>query len=349
MELLFGVYAFMVRKGAICVFRFLILFLGIRKCNTGSESLAVLSPSDSLLPYIVYFVHRRKMDKIGGGGFERLAAQHSIAGLFMDAIGEESHEPLHLIPTANLTVNLSRARDLKEIQTVYITSRSNSLSHEETASDKYDEEKRSFLISHANLLQELRNLSKAINQTIDLSGFTSQNEEAGTTNVDSSKSHYLYTLQIDELYRLFHSLGDQILYVWSTFLNCDRANKTKVLEHLRNSWAVDKRAEWSIWMVYPKVEMPHQPIRNQVDDSAYHGPRGTLYATRYIFFQVLWAAQPTPNTLVPPLGSPILQAAAVFLILTERMNFSLRLINRVFRENEFLVDAAFVSLILTGL
>ncbi|KAI3710693.1 hypothetical protein L2E82_40482 [Cichorium intybus] len=79
-----------------------------------------VNPGDHICSeYIGYFGHRRKMEKIGAGGVERLASQHSIAGLFMDAIGKESHEPLHLLPTANLTVNLSRARDLKEAHGIH--------------------------------------------------------------------------------------------------------------------------------------------------------------------------------------------------------------------------------------
>ncbi|XP_076885168.1 GDSL esterase/lipase At4g10955-like isoform X2 [Bidens hawaiensis] len=79
-----------------------------------------VNPRDHICSeYIGYFQHRRKMEGIGAGGVERLAAQHSIAGLFMDAIGKESHEPLHLLPSANVTVNLSPARDLKEAHGVH--------------------------------------------------------------------------------------------------------------------------------------------------------------------------------------------------------------------------------------
>ncbi|XP_071693662.1 GDSL esterase/lipase At4g10955-like [Rutidosis leptorrhynchoides] len=79
-----------------------------------------VNPRDHICSeYIGYFGHRVKMGNIGAGGVERLAAQHSIAGLFMDAIGKESHEPLHLIPSANLTVNLKRARDLKEAHGIH--------------------------------------------------------------------------------------------------------------------------------------------------------------------------------------------------------------------------------------
>ncbi|KAL4571858.1 hypothetical protein LXL04_018624 [Taraxacum kok-saghyz] len=201
-------------------------------------------------------------------------------------LGVHTYCPVHFdafhAVLVDTTVHISLLKG--GVHTMKTPSRSNSLTHEEVLLVK------AFLISRANLLQELRNLSKAINQAIDLSDFTSQNDESETTNADSQvpekmkivskipngsidhQSEYLYTLQHDELYRLFHSLGDQILYLWSTFLKFHRANKTKVLEHLRNSWAVDRRAEWSIWMVYSKVEMPHQPIRSAVDDSAYHAP-----------------------------------------------------------------------------
>ncbi|GFY94301.1 putative serine esterase family protein [Actinidia rufa] len=63
------------------------------------------------------------------------------------------------------------------------------------------------------------------------------------------------------------------------FLLYDRANETKISEFLRDAWANDRRAEWSIWMVYSKVDMPHQYIRSGVDDS-YHGACGKASALR---------------------------------------------------------------------
>lgn len=53
-----------------------------------------------------------------------------------------------------------------------------------------------------------------------------------------------------------------------------RAYKAKILEFLREQWAIDRRAEWSIWMVYMKVEMPHQYISSAVDDSSVHSLHG---------------------------------------------------------------------------
>lgn len=48
----------------------------------------------------------------------------------------------------------------------------------------------------------------------------------------------------------------------------------KILEFLCDQWAVDRKAEWSIWMVYTKVEMPHQYISSLVDEASYNGVRG---------------------------------------------------------------------------
>jgi len=49
-----------------------------------------------------------------------------------------------------------------------------------------------------------------------------------------------------------------------------RENKTKILEFLRKSWAIDRRTEWSIWMVYSKVAMPHQYMHNKVEGTSLH-------------------------------------------------------------------------------
>lgn len=53
-----------------------------------------------------------------------------------------------------------------------------------------------------------------------------------------------------------------------------RAHKTSILDFLREQWAIDRRAEWSIWMIYSNVEMPHQYISSNVDKSFYLRTRG---------------------------------------------------------------------------
>jgi Lipase (class 3) len=72
-----------------------------------------INPNDHLCSeYIGYFEHRKHMEELGVGSIERLATQNSIGDLFLKALGRES-EPLHLLPSANLTTNVGSARDFK--------------------------------------------------------------------------------------------------------------------------------------------------------------------------------------------------------------------------------------------
>ena len=50
------------------------------------------------------------------------------------------------------------------------------------------------------------------------------------------------------------------------FLLNSRSNKTRIIEYLRESWANDRKTEWSIWMVHAKVEMPHHFISSRGDE-----------------------------------------------------------------------------------
>ncbi|GAU12472.1 hypothetical protein TSUD_230050 [Trifolium subterraneum] len=66
-----------------------------------------VNPSDYICSeYVGYFEHRIKMEEIGAGGIESIATQSSVGSLIMGAFGKES-EPVHLIPSAILTVNLT--------------------------------------------------------------------------------------------------------------------------------------------------------------------------------------------------------------------------------------------------
>lgn len=78
-----------------------------------------VNPCDHICSeYIGYFEHRRKMNDIGAGVIEKLATQNSLGGLLMSAFGKES-EPLHLIPSASLTVNVTPSRDFKEAHGIH--------------------------------------------------------------------------------------------------------------------------------------------------------------------------------------------------------------------------------------
>ncbi|XWS57708.1 hypothetical protein CRYUN_Cryun09bG0196800 [Craigia yunnanensis] len=72
--------------------------------------------------YIGYFKHRKKLEDIGAGALSRLTSQHSLGTLFMSAVGikgVETSEPLHLLPSAYLTVNLSPSQDFMQAHGLY--------------------------------------------------------------------------------------------------------------------------------------------------------------------------------------------------------------------------------------
>ncbi|KAL1214200.1 hypothetical protein V5N11_034733 [Cardamine amara subsp. amara] len=146
------------------------------------------------------------------------------------------------------------------------------------------------------LLEEMQRLSKAVGQTVDLSEFVSSMDKAllsdsastgksveveGTGQgkqqnnlelngpFDIASDDWLRNFSKEHLSRTFHLLGTQLHYLWNTFLAFHRDNNTKILEYLRDTWTKDRRAEWSIWMVYSKVEMPHHFISG-MDDTSNH-------------------------------------------------------------------------------
>ncbi|XP_061370160.1 uncharacterized protein LOC133312893 isoform X2 [Gastrolobium bilobum] len=151
------------------------------------------------------------------------------------------------------------------------------------------------------LLEELQKLSKAVDQAIDISEFVSKMNnvkllnsvlqanqfatdveisgqgkpqngfEGGNGALEFSNVEKLLSLSKSELLACCQSVADQLSYLWSIFLNFHRDNKTKILEFLRDTWAKDRKAEWSIWMVYSKVEMPHHYINSGSDESSNRG------------------------------------------------------------------------------
>ncbi|KAH1245072.1 Protein FAM135A [Glycine max] len=148
---------------------------------------------------------------------------------------------------------------------------------------------KALLTSRDILLEELQKTSKAINESLDISEFVSimsntkllnfvlranqfainvevvgqgkpQNGlKAGNEALDFLDVEKLHSLSQNELLDCFHSLGDQL------------DNKTKILGFLCDSWAKDRKAEWSIWMLYSKVEMPHHYINSKSEESSHRG------------------------------------------------------------------------------
>ncbi|GAB2292886.1 hypothetical protein Dimus_027113 [Dionaea muscipula] len=162
---------------------------------------------------------------------------------------------------------------------------------------------KALLTSRDILLEEMQKLGKAIDQVIDFTEFISQLDDAKlfslslrphlpSTNfevpgrdsgeaqnkfekpnvfLDFRSNGLLHSVPYHVLLHAADTIGNQIVYLWTVFLNFHRANKSKILEYLRDTWANDRRAEWSIWMVYSKVEMPHHYINSRAEESSYHG------------------------------------------------------------------------------
>ncbi|MED6157418.1 hypothetical protein PIB30_022989 [Stylosanthes scabra] len=139
---------------------------------------------------------------------------------------------------------------------------------------------KSMMAAHDFLLEDLRRISKGINQDIDLNGITfTQDIVKGKLSsllstkpqVDAKKANNEESIQNfswDDMLNSFQSLGSQLLSIWNTFLNFHRENKIKILEFLFNLWANGRKTECSIWMVHSKVEMPHQYMNNDVEGTS---------------------------------------------------------------------------------
>ncbi|XP_042504266.1 GDSL esterase/lipase At4g10955-like isoform X2 [Macadamia integrifolia] len=99
---------------------------GHHQCSASEDPFVILSawvpclfvnPADHICSeYVGYFEHRKKMEEIGAGGIEKLATRNSIGGLLL---GKKESEPLHLLPSANLTVNLSPSPDFKRAHGIH--------------------------------------------------------------------------------------------------------------------------------------------------------------------------------------------------------------------------------------
>ncbi|RDY05361.1 hypothetical protein CR513_10818, partial [Mucuna pruriens] len=172
---------------------------------------------------------------------------------------------------------------------------------------------KALMAAHDILLEDLRRISTGIGKAIDLTEITFESDAtewftsppASVKSIDSESSlqlsdrphvsaektsHYINNLTEkpfqpfswdDHLLSSFESLGNQLVYLWNIFLKFHRENKTKILEFLRKSWVIDRRTEWSIWMVYSKVAMPHQNMSNGVEGTSLsHGIHRSSISTR---------------------------------------------------------------------
>lgn len=52
------------------------------------------------------------------------------------------------------------------------------------------------------------------------------------------------------------------------------------MEFVHDAWASDRKADWSIWMVYSEVEMPNHLLSAGDDESSYQGTHGKALSLR---------------------------------------------------------------------
>lgn len=93
--------------------------------------------------------------------------------------------------------------------------------------------------------------------------------EKPNSAVDGANDAMLYTLPKEELLELFLTVSSQLSLLWNAFLKFHRINKTKILDYLRDIWALDRKSEWSIWTVHSKIEIPHRYLRSTDDESSH--------------------------------------------------------------------------------
>ncbi|XP_047967998.1 protein FAM135B-like isoform X1 [Salvia hispanica] len=171
---------------------------------------------------------------------------------------------------------------------------------------EYDNSKQVMLVhalscSSSILLEDLKMLGQSINKPIDLDDIASRELFASTQGPDQEITDAEVSGQIsrkirnfseklngeDDFYKdksfqlsevklleLIDLLCDQVSYLWSIFLKFHRANKRMILEYLRSQWVIDRKSEWSMWIVRTKVKMPEQYIGCWVDKSSYHPVHG---------------------------------------------------------------------------
>ncbi|PKA57082.1 hypothetical protein AXF42_Ash002386 [Apostasia shenzhenica] len=168
---------------------------------------------------------------------------------------------------------------------------------------------KSLLMSREILVEELQRISKMIDRTIDditeadlnfgrfgmysslgsdmadfnshgkmgmahLAGILQNIFEKSNGMIDVQNDVILYSLSTEELLDVFVSVGSQLSFIWIAFLNFHRSHRIRIIEQLRSAWAADRKAEWSIWMVHSKIEMPHRYLRSISNDSSQRSALG---------------------------------------------------------------------------
>ncbi|KAK9045153.1 hypothetical protein V6N11_059042 [Hibiscus sabdariffa] len=86
---------------------------------SGWKPYLFVNPADLISSgYIGYFEHRKKMEEIGAGKIEKIATQNSMGSL-LSSSEQRDIEPLHLIPSAYLTINMRHSPNFKHAHGIH--------------------------------------------------------------------------------------------------------------------------------------------------------------------------------------------------------------------------------------
>ncbi|XP_042427515.1 protein FAM135B-like isoform X1 [Zingiber officinale] len=166
---------------------------------------------------------------------------------------------------------------------------------------------KSLSISCELLLKQIKNLSRAIGQAVDdlqdldkleLSGSSLRNDLSTSSaskmgvglspnmldnnlkkpngTVDFGNDLILNSLSMEELLGALFTLGNHLSFLWNTFLKFHRINRVKILEHLLGVWSMDRKVDWSVWVVHSKMEVPNHYLRNGSNESSHHNITGKV-------------------------------------------------------------------------
>ncbi|CAI9771992.1 unnamed protein product [Fraxinus pennsylvanica] len=79
-----------------------------------------VNPTDPICSeYVGYFEQREKMEKMGAGKIGKISTQHSIGSSIVSSARGKDSEPIHLLPSAYLTINLSPSEGFKEAHGIH--------------------------------------------------------------------------------------------------------------------------------------------------------------------------------------------------------------------------------------
>nr|XP_034568601.1 protein FAM135A-like [Setaria viridis] len=105
-------------------------------------------------------------------------------------------------------------------------------------------------------------------------------ENSGVMVGNTADDVMLYTLSEEELFELFQIVSSQLSFIWNEFLKFHRTHRVKILDYLHAIWDFDRKAEWSIWIIHSKIDIPHRYLRTMNDGSPRHGHLRRISSSR---------------------------------------------------------------------